>query len=258
MKKPVAIAVAIALMCAPAFSANVSVMLIVGNGVHEDITFAFGREISGRFSYALPMGTKNVRVAPGTFTINGSTIIISAKNADKIKISFDTDGIVFKNGNVYQMFTTFNFGNSSAEIDAYLPSGYEIISTFPAATYSSDGRNIIAKWRINGTSDISMKYVKSSGETNAIPLIVVAAIAASAAIYYAISTSKKRLLGMLDEDERKVAELISSKRIIYQNKIERKLGLSRAKMTRIVKRLEKKGLVEKEKRGRTNKLVWKG
>ena len=42
-----------------------------------------------------------------------------------------------------------------------------------------------------------------------------------------------------------------------QNKIEKELHFSRAKMTRLVKKLEAKGLVEKERIGRTNRLFYR-
>ncbi|MCK5023460.1 MAG: MarR family transcriptional regulator [Candidatus Aenigmarchaeota archaeon] len=59
------------------------------------------------------------------------------------------------------------------------------------------------------------------------------------------------------EDERKVLTILSQKKICMQKKLEKEFGFSRAKMTRIVKSLECKGLVEKEKIGRTNRLFYK-
>ncbi len=237
---------------------NVDVKMYVSNTVHEDISFHFDTPTSGTFYYTLPVECKNIEIFPGKFSVNESNIIISIQNANDLKISFDTNGIIFKNSDVYQLFTTFNFGNSTTTVSAFIPSGYEILSTFPEAAYSSNGKDIIAKWKINKPSDISIKYRNVSEKNNyAILAVIVLIVIAAVFTSYTTSNSKKRLFEALDEDERKVAELISSKRIIYQNKIEKRLELSRSKMTRIVKRLEKKGLVEKEKRGRTNKLIWK-
>ena len=61
----------------------------------------------------------------------------------------------------------------------------------------------------------------------------------------------------LSEDERKVVEYLMGKKFSYQNKLEKKFGFSRAKMTRIVKKLKSKGLVTTKKFGRTNKIFWK-
>jgi uncharacterized membrane protein len=51
--------------------------------------------------------------------------------------------------------------------------------------------------------------------------------------------------------------VLLKEKIIMQNKLEKQLGFSRAKMTRVVKKLEAKGLIEKERVGRTNRLFIK-
>jgi uncharacterized membrane protein len=59
------------------------------------------------------------------------------------------------------------------------------------------------------------------------------------------------------DDEKLVVKYLQKNNPAYQNKVGKEFKFSRAKMTRIVKKLEHRGLVKKERRGRTNRLEWK-
>jgi len=62
----------------------------------------------------------------------------------------------------------------------------------------------------------------------------------------------------LGGDEKRLAELIAqSGGMIFQNEIVGKLGVSKVKATRLLDRLEAKGLVERRRRGMTNLVVLK-
>jgi len=62
----------------------------------------------------------------------------------------------------------------------------------------------------------------------------------------------------LDHEGKKVFMLVhNSPDEVYQNKLMEHVGFSKAKMTRILDRLEKKGLVERRRRGMTNIVVLK-
>ncbi len=240
-----------------AFSTNTTIRMFPhGDVLNEKIMFYFENPISNTLSYTLPLYASNVNVVGGDFRINGSELTIYPANATRIEIEFDTKSLIFKNGDLNQIFTKFDFNNvSNAILYIYIPSGYEIVETYPKANYSSDGKNIIASWKLGNDSNISIKYQKITAEKN---YWVLAIVIAFVAISFAFARKKESRFKYLDDDERAVAELLSTGRVVYQNKIEKKLGFSRAKMTRIVKRLAKKGLVSKEKRGRTNRLKWTG
>ena len=62
-------------------------------------------------------------------------------------------------------------------------------------------------------------------------------------------------LNFLDDDERKVVgALIKNKGKLTQAKISEKTGLGRVKAFRVVSKLESKGIIEKEKNGKTNNI----
>ncbi len=59
----------------------------------------------------------------------------------------------------------------------------------------------------------------------------------------------------LRQEEKKVLELIQKNKAIFQAELIEKMGFGKAKMTRILDRLEGKGFVERKRRGMTNVVV---
>lgn len=61
----------------------------------------------------------------------------------------------------------------------------------------------------------------------------------------------------LKNEEKKVLELIKDNKAIFQAELIEKSGFGKAKMTRIIDRLEGRGFVERKRRGMTNIVVLK-
>ncbi len=61
----------------------------------------------------------------------------------------------------------------------------------------------------------------------------------------------------LRKDEKYVLQLIIDNKAIFQADLIEKTGFGKAKMTRIIDRLEGKGLVERKRRGMTNVVILK-
>lgn len=61
----------------------------------------------------------------------------------------------------------------------------------------------------------------------------------------------------LRNDEKEVLKLISENKAVFQADLIEKTGFGKAKMTRIIDRLEGRGLVERKRRGMTNVVVLK-
>jgi len=71
-------------------------------------------------------------------------------------------------------------------------------------------------------------------------------------------TPKKKIdTSELKQDEKQVLELIQNNKAIFQADLIEKTGFGKAKMTRIIDRLEGKGFVERKRRGMTNVVVMK-
>ena len=68
----------------------------------------------------------------------------------------------------------------------------------------------------------------------------------------------KNILESLEGDDRMVLEsVIESQGTIFQSDLVSKLGLSKVKVTRILDRLEGRGLIERKRRGMTNVVILK-
>ncbi len=61
----------------------------------------------------------------------------------------------------------------------------------------------------------------------------------------------------LKSEEKSVFELIQNNKAVFQADLIEKTGFGKAKMTRIIDRLEGRGLVERKRRGMTNVVVLK-
>ena len=68
---------------------------------------------------------------------------------------------------------------------------------------------------------------------------------------------KKMNTSDLKSEEKKVLELIQENKAVFQADLIEKTGFGKAKMTRIIDRLEGKGFVERKRRGLTNVVVLK-
>lgn len=66
--------------------------------------------------------------------------------------------------------------------------------------------------------------------------------------------SESLVLSVLDEYERKVMDVITKEGEIKQKQVVQLTNLSKAKVSRVVKNLADRGLIEVERRGRTNRL----
>ena len=61
----------------------------------------------------------------------------------------------------------------------------------------------------------------------------------------------------LTEDERKFLKVLSEEDKISQKKISRKINMSKAQTSRIAKSLEKRGLIERKRKGRNYEIILK-
>ena len=68
----------------------------------------------------------------------------------------------------------------------------------------------------------------------------------------------EKVLSTLSEDERKVYEIIKSKGgKVYQSSLPARTGYSKVKITRILDKMESKGLIERVRKGMSNMIVLK-
>ncbi len=127
----------------------------------------------------------------------------------------------------------------------------------------SDGRRIFVEWVFNEpqlglTYDFSVVYegLLPISEFPFAPVVgLFLIVVAVGAILYMRRSEMREILPVLTEGERKVVEiLLREKKEVDQRIIVRELDYSKSKVSRIVKNLMERGLVEKTPKGRTNLL----
>ena len=195
-------------------------------------------------------------------TAEKRTIDISFETNDFIKdldqkLYFDADfGI---NKNLEQAFTFVR-----------LPEGMVLSSKEPVpgnATKGSDGRRIIIAWRlINVKSDQPLKFSILYEEFQQPPLFqlrlryfivfgMAAAAVASFIFLRYLRQPEELVFSVLDDYEKKVMDIVvASGGNVNQKKVVQDTNLSKAKISRVVKSLVNRGVIEVERAGRTNKL----
>lgn len=135
------------------------------------------------------------------------------------------------------------------------PSGYKI---------GSDGERIIISWekeKVGGSTEFFalISFENSESQTPLfvyfIPLILVAA---GAFIYFYIQKREEEAVAVgLGRDEKKLYDILREEGKIEQKEIKEKLDMSKPRVSRLIRKLEEKGLIEKVPSGRTNLIKLK-
>ncbi len=134
----------------------------------------------------------------------------------------------------------------------------------------TDGEHIIIRWRkwelSPGESFRIFVMYTSAQESKAGYAIALAGVAAGAAFTYAYLRFRRRDRGgehsrvlklVLREDEQKIFDLLEEKGEILQEEVVRRTGFSKAKVSKLVRNLEEKGIIRKEPYRKTNRLILK-
>lgn len=190
-----------------------------------------------------------------------------------VEVSFKTRDFVRRIQDKFYLDCDLSIGKDVEKLFASvkLPHGYSLVGenvknrlSYPENTeIRSDGRHHIITWKFEKFSydkplRLQILYEKTvpSETFHAIylVLIVIAIGVSSVLIYLRYFKGREILLSVLDEYERKVLDVIMNYGTVTQKKVVNETNLSKAKVSRVVKSLEKRGLIKVERRGRTNKL----
>lgn len=173
---------------------------------------------------------------------------------------FDTDFSI--NENIVKLSATLRLPEGTALVEGNIPNRL----SFPDnVTTLSDGRRIIVLWSLSNLSSsnqlrfqVLYEKVNQSSFLAAWPFIVsgiVIIIIVVFLVFQYMKKPEKLILSVLDEYERKVVDIIDSAGgKVDQKKIVQQTNLSKAKVSRVIKSLVDRGVVEVERLGRTNKV----
>lgn len=174
---------------------------------------------------------------------------------------FDTDFSI--NQDISKLSVTIRIPEGTALVEGNVPNRL----SFPQyATTLSDGRRIIVLWSMsNLTANDQLRFqllyekVNQSSFLTYWPYIVIAVVAVIIASIVLVSRftrkPEKLILSVLDDYERQVVGIINSAGgEVNQRRIVQETNLSKAKVSRVIKSLVDRGVVEIERMGRTNKI----
>jgi len=196
-------------------------------------------------------------------------------NTTSITIKFQSESFLEVKGNVYKFYQQFLLPSTDRVTSLFtLPVGHVVANTSDAVypkKYSmlSNGRNILVFWEIENVSSLQplafqvyyqpLEIREKKDYSLLYILLVIIVFLFTSTFFYIRKTrvAKKELkpekvvLKVLDKHERKVFEIVKKAGSIKQGKIVELAQLSKAKVSRVVKSLEEKGLLKSERRGRT-------
>ena len=189
-----------------------------------------------------------------------------------IKLNFTGNAFIEQRQNSYSFSQRFVVNDNILRTTntLLLPVGMSL-SSDPSALYPEDaqklsnGQNIIVFWEQKNLEPNQLLSFQALYQPvfspSSIPiwqLLLVggaAALVAGFFVYRRFRKPEEVVLSVLDEYERKVMEVIQlAGGMINQRKVVEHTNFSKAKVSRVVKSLVKRGVIEAERRGRTNIL----
>ncbi len=198
---------------------------------------------------------------------DGGLRVLLPPGSTQLALAFTADDLVFARGEE-SVFTTVlkpSAGVRAVRVGVRLPEGLvltrEDVSP-PGAVPGSDGRRITLNWSLPGDGVVAVVVPfgpprASSPPWGSIGGGAAAGVAVALAFHYRTRASRARFEGYSEDQQRAIA-LLREKGAVDQDDLREALGFSKAKATRVVQAMEAKGLVGKERSGKTNRLTWKG
>ncbi len=255
---------------------------VLNGAASVNVTIALAEKVSG-LDWTLPADAAGVAVEGLSFRVSDmksfKRLQIYGQPFDKVAFTYSTSSVLEKTGDSFFILDLAGIGAANKFVTVRLPSGatlkYALDSQQSAVipktgSVMTDGKRIIIRW--NETSlasgDTVLVIYKESGKFN--PAVAAAAVVlllgGAAAVFYrrnkSVAEKEKTPSGTygltrnLFEDEKKIVELLltAGEEGMWQKKLEIKSGISKVKLSRKLRSLDQKGLIEKIPYGNANKI----
>jgi|GEM_PF-1639156 len=144
--------------------------------------------------------------------------------------------------------------------------GESISAVYPSPSrIYSDGERIIVEWVVQElpaqeSFRIFLMYTAVEKKAGYVFGVLFGVLLGAAGTFYHFrrrGVEKKIARMVLSEDERKIYDMLLSSKEILQDDIARHTDFSRAKISKLVRNLEEKGIIKKEPYRKTNRLLLK-
>ena len=263
------------------YVADVAVDEKGGSTVKLTITFAipektFNFNVIGKIQNF--NATSNIEPLYCSADVRGISLINCNMSLTKekrtLELRFETSDFVKVLENRFYFDANLGLNKNIEEIfvSVRLPEGMALVNenvsdrlSFPEnATYFSDGRRIIVLWKLsNLQSDQPLRFQILYEQVRpqylqlwylfVLGLLILTVLTFIVLRFF--RRPEKLILSVLDEYERNVMNAITkSGGSITQKKVVKETNLSKAKVSRVVRSLAERGLIEVERAGRTNNL----
>jgi len=246
----------------------------VKKGIQEEISLTLTPdEDTEVITYTFEEQLKEVYATSGEgsdYEVDGKTLYVFdlfEKGKDKrISISFITSDFIEKKNDLYVFSFTFHPPETiSLKVTYILPKDYALAEIDPAISPSpkemlTDGRDKEIIWQfdsLNESTNFIVLYEKRSfaGVTLGIVLVSIIGIVIILLLLKKNTDSKKVAHGTLDHNELAVVALLSERPERTQKELVKLTNFSKAKMSKIIRKLEQKGVLEKKAYMTTNKFA---
>jgi len=226
------------------------------------ISYKIETELS-QLTINLPENSKIIDCS-SNYSISGNKLTLTSINA-QLTLDYSTDEFIENN----RYFTT-NLQIPETEklnVRLILPESATLDKSYPEASLTSDGKHIILNWNSQNVKDfpVFVTYSEKSEQWLWYALIVLIAVAAFSIILTIrkrkikkVKTKKqkpeKKELHLLESESAVIKTLKQAKGELWQKQIQLKTGFSKAKLSRVIRDLEARGLVKRIPMGNTNKI----
>ncbi len=264
-------------------SYNIKVFLTDENIVQEEVDISFDG-IKEDFSYYIIHKAYNIEVSSEKGKLDckleyisfGTLISCENANSQNFKLKFVVPDLIKKSGNLYYYQDKFVITEITDffSLKTYLPEGYVLatnLSLINQVPFSpswgksgSDGRHIFVEWtkkpNLGDTYYVEVYFEKAENTLiyRYYSLLAVIGIFALLAFFFFYYRSSNKVIGYLNENERKVVDVIRK----YGGKVSQKkicieTDFSKAQVSRILKDMEERGLIRRIKKGRSCDVILK-
>lgn len=198
-----------------------------------------------------------------------------------VNYEFKTSDIITEFNNTHILSTTYSLlaNVKSFSLEVTLPEGMlltEGVSVVPKpAAVDSDGRHVILRWGetnptefrvyVNYEPLIQERVIKEEGGNEYLVYLLALLVLVAVGIYLKgwrvlkpiskiVKGDVSEKIDILKEDEQAILKLVMEEDGMDQRKIQEITDFSKAKVSKIISELEKRGAVRKEQVGRRNKI----
>jgi uncharacterized membrane protein len=185
--------------------------------------------------------------------------VYSFPGQQAVEFSALYDGLVERHmGERIFRSTFYKEESDSMGIQITLPPHYILSKTEPSimpkpSSITTDGRQIIITWDLKEDADILVFYESERSMLWVWIATAVFTVCIAATLYFVFKRrSERRINDTLTSEEQKV--LLALGKVERQDHVAKKLEFSKSKMSKVVRKLEEKGLIVKEPYFKTNKL----